>query len=53
VQEQLAVAEEAAAAASTQQTLQYEQKNVTDFDQKMSDMSCSLDNPEGCEACGS
>jgi ribonucleoside-diphosphate reductase alpha chain len=26
---------------------------VTDYAQKMEDMACSLDNPEGCEACGS
>jgi len=44
----------AVAAAGMQQTLPYEQpRNLIDFDQKMSDMTCSLDNPEGCEACGS
>jgi len=26
---------------------------VTDYAQKMEDMACSLDDPEGCEACGS
>lgn len=26
---------------------------VGDYAQKMEDMACSLDNPEGCEACGS
>ncbi len=26
---------------------------VGDYAQKMTDMACSLDNPEGCEACGS
>ena len=26
---------------------------VVDYAQKMDDMACSLDNPEGCEACGS
>jgi len=31
--------------STTQQTLDYEQK--------MSDMACSLDNPDACEACGS
>lgn len=36
-----------------QQSLQYEQRTVTDYDQKMSDMACSLDNPDACEACGS
>lgn len=30
-----------------QQTIQY------DYDQKRSDMACSLDNPDACEACGS
>ncbi|HZY80993.1 MAG TPA: ribonucleoside-diphosphate reductase subunit alpha [Cyclobacteriaceae bacterium] len=33
--------------ATAQQSLEY------DRDQKLSDMACSLDNPEGCEACGS
>ncbi len=33
-----------------QQTLQYE---TPDYDQKRSDMTCSLDNPDACEACGS
>ncbi len=33
--------------SSAQQAFEY------DKDQKMSDMACSLDNPEGCEACGS
>jgi ribonucleoside-diphosphate reductase alpha subunit len=53
---QTAMAEAAVVAAATasQQSLQYEQPRVlADFDQKMSDMTCSLDNPEGCEACGS
>lgn len=36
-----------------QQTLQYEQKPVADYEQKLSDMACSLDNPDACEACGS
>lgn len=36
-----------------QQSLQYEQRTVADYDQKMSDMACSLDNPDACEACGS
>jgi ribonucleoside-diphosphate reductase alpha subunit len=38
--------------SDAQQTLQYE-KPVADYDQKMSDMTCSLDNPDACEACGS
>ncbi|HYG20551.1 MAG TPA: ribonucleoside-diphosphate reductase subunit alpha [Ohtaekwangia sp.] len=43
----------AAQVAENQQTLQYEQRAVSDYDQKMSDMACSLDNPDACEACGS
>ncbi|MDH4092317.1 MAG: ribonucleoside-diphosphate reductase subunit alpha [Cyclobacteriaceae bacterium] len=34
-----------------QQTLRYQEP--TDYDQKRSDMACSLDDPDGCEACGS
>jgi len=34
-----------------QQSIQYEQSG--DYDQKRSDMMCSLDNPDACEACGS
>jgi ribonucleoside-diphosphate reductase alpha chain len=34
-----------------QQTIRYEQ--AIDYDQKRSDMACSLDNPDACEACGS
>ena len=38
--------------SENQQTIPYE--NVQDdYDQKRADMTCSLDNPEGCEACGS
>lgn len=53
--EQVAVAASASAAAAAQQTLiQYEPKTAAqDYEQKMSDMACSLDNPDGCEACGS
>ncbi len=52
------VAQNAAVAQATvttagQQALQYDQRTATDYEQKMSDMACSLDNPEGCEACGS
>jgi ribonucleoside-diphosphate reductase alpha subunit len=36
----------------SQQSLQYE-KPVSDYEQKLSDMACSLDNPDACEACGS
>jgi ribonucleoside-diphosphate reductase alpha subunit len=51
---QPAVIEPAVAAVAAQQSIQYEQPhNIADFEQKMSDMTCSLDNPEGCEACGS
>jgi ribonucleoside-diphosphate reductase alpha chain len=35
-----------------QQTLPYNRPE-TDYDQKRADMSCSLDNPDACEACGS
>jgi ribonucleoside-diphosphate reductase alpha subunit len=38
--------------ADGQQTLQYENP-VSDYEQKLSDMTCSLDNPDACEACGS
>jgi ribonucleoside-diphosphate reductase alpha subunit len=34
-----------------QQTIHYEASS--DYDQKRADMSCSLDNPDACEACGS
>ena len=37
--------------AENQQTIQYESSQ--DYDQKRADMTCSLDNPEACEACGS
>jgi ribonucleoside-diphosphate reductase alpha chain len=36
-----------------QHALQYEQRQAVDYEQKMSDMACSLDNPDACEACGS
>jgi ribonucleoside-diphosphate reductase alpha subunit len=36
-----------------QQTLQYVPRAAEDYDQKRSDMACSLDNPDACEACGS
>ncbi|MEP6736516.1 MAG: ribonucleoside-diphosphate reductase subunit alpha [Chryseolinea sp.] len=39
------------AVVEAQQTIRYEQ--VMDYDQKRSDMTCSLDNPDACEACGS
>ena len=38
--------------SENQQTIQYENAH-DDYDQKRADMTCSLDNPEGCEACGS
>jgi ribonucleoside-diphosphate reductase alpha subunit len=37
--------------SDAQQSLQYEKP--ADYEQKMSDMACSLDNPDACEACGS
>ena len=40
-----------AAQTEGQQELAYQQG--TDYDQKRSDMTCSLDNPDECEACGS
>ncbi len=36
--------------ATPQQAIAY---SATDYDQKRTDMSCSLDNPDACEACGS
>jgi ribonucleoside-diphosphate reductase alpha subunit len=39
--------------SDAQQSFQYNQASVSDYDQKMSDMACSLDNPDACEACGS
>jgi len=36
----------------SQQSLQYEHP-IADYDQKRADMTCSLDNPDACEACGS
>ncbi|HET7180238.1 MAG TPA: ribonucleoside-diphosphate reductase subunit alpha [Chryseosolibacter sp.] len=37
---------------SSQQSLPYE-ISPADYEQKRADMSCSLDNPDACEACGS
>jgi ribonucleoside-diphosphate reductase alpha chain len=39
--------------SEAQQTLHYEQRTLNDYEQKLSDMACSLDNPDACEACGS
>ncbi len=39
--------------SQAQQTIQYEQVSLADYDQKRADMACSLDNPDACEACGS
>jgi len=36
-----------------QQSLPYAENTSIDYDQKRSDMACSLDNPDACEACGS
>lgn len=35
-----------------QRSIDYEAR-MADYEQKKSDMACSLDNPEACEACGS
>ncbi len=35
-----------------QKSIDYEAR-VADYEQKKSDMACSLDNPDACEACGS
>ncbi|MBS1487295.1 MAG: ribonucleoside-diphosphate reductase subunit alpha [Bacteroidetes bacterium] len=43
----------ATATVEGQQVLPYEQQPVANYEQKMSDMTCSLDNPDACEACGS
>lgn len=48
---ELAVAQ--TAVHESQQAIPYQQQTVTDYEQKMSDMACSLDNPDACEACGS
>ena len=37
----------------TQQSILYEQRTLTEYEQKQADMACSLDNPDACEACGS
>jgi len=39
------------AAVDMQQTIRYQQ--TADYEQKLADMACSLDNPDACEACGS
>jgi ribonucleoside-diphosphate reductase alpha chain len=41
------------AANEAQQAIQYAAPSAADYDQKRSDMACSLDNPDACEACGS
>ena len=38
-------------AVDMQQTIRYQQS--ADYEQKLADMTCSLDNPDACEACGS
>jgi ribonucleoside-diphosphate reductase alpha subunit len=47
------MAVQSVAVAENQQAIQYEQLPLADYDQKRSDMACSLDNPDACEACGS
>ncbi len=42
----------AAVMNDAQQAIQYN-ASAGDYDQKRSDMACSLDNPDACEACGS
>ena len=37
----------------SQHSFQYAKPQADDYEQKRSDMSCSLDNPDACEACGS
>jgi len=52
----VSVAEPVAVAAAhneAQQEFHYEQRPLTAYEQKIADMSCSLDNPDACEACGS
>lgn len=51
--EAVSVAEPVAVVPEVQTSLQYEQRTLSDYEQKMSDMTCSLDNPDACEACGS
>jgi ribonucleoside-diphosphate reductase alpha chain len=41
----------AQAAVDMQQTIRYQQS--ADYEQKLADMTCSLDDPDACEACGS
>lgn len=40
-----------ATGAESQQTIPYQ--TTADYEQKLADMACSLDNPDACEACGS
>lgn len=54
VQEAVAITSEASPTGrQAQHTIPYEQLPLADYDQKRSDMACSLDNPDACEACGS
>ncbi len=46
-------AQAVSAQPQAQQTLAYEQQTVVSYEQKLSDLACSLDNPDACEACGS
>jgi len=45
-------AQPASVAVEAQQNIPYQQP-LADYEQKMADMACSLDNPDACEACGS
>ena len=47
------VAVQAPVAINHQQTIPYEQKITSDYEQKLADIACSLDNPDACEVCGS
>jgi ribonucleoside-diphosphate reductase alpha chain len=49
---QVVAVETVAYAPQAQASLDYEAR-VADYEQKKSDMACSLDNPDACEACGS
>jgi ribonucleotide reductase alpha subunit len=46
-----AIAQPIQTVTEVQQTIPYQ--TTADYEQKMADMACSLDNPDACEACGS
>ena len=43
----------ASVVVDNQQTIPYAQNIDPDYEQKLADIACSLDNPDACEACGS